>query len=421
MSEQTATQEPAQRPQPPALRENRDFRLLWAGAGISFIGSRISVIAYPMLVLAHTGSAGDAGVVAFCANLPYVLQLLAGGVIDRLDRRRLMMACDIGRLAAIGSLVAALLTGHFWLAHVAAVAFVESGLTILYRISERAAVRHLVRPEDLSRALSRNEARERAAGLLGQPVGSLLFGLVRWAPFLCTALSNVVSLFTLLVIKRKFGAERASKPSGGFKGFFTELRAGLVWAWSQPFVRVLAGLIAGTNMLFAGLSLALQYIVREGGGSDGEVGFTIGLIFALSGVGGTLGALTASWWMRKVSLPTVVIGCNVAWALLMPQVAYVRDTVALGALFAGMGYAGALWNVAAAVYQQKVTPDEMQGRLLSVATLVAYGTVPLGALAGGFLLDHFGATWTVLGLGGAMCLLALTAVASPSVRRLNLS
>ncbi|MFF4387864.1 MULTISPECIES: MFS transporter [unclassified Streptomyces] len=421
MSEQTATQEPAQRPQPPALRENRDFRLLWAGAGISFIGSRISVIAYPMLVLAQTGSAGDAGVVAFCANLPYVLQLLAGGVIDRLDRRRLMIACDIGRLAAIGSLVAALLTGHFWLAHVAAVAFVESGLTILYRISERAAVRHLVRPEDLPRALSRNEARERAAGLLGQPVGSLLFGLVRWAPFLCTALSNVVSLFTLLVIKRKFGAERASKPSGGVKGFFTELKAGLVWAWSQPFVRVLAGLIAGTNMLFAGLSLALQYIVREGGGSDGEVGFTIGLIFALSGVGGTLGALTASWWMRKVSLPAVVIGCNVAWALLMPQVAYVRNTVALGVLFAGMGYAGALWNVAAAVYQQKATPDEMQGRLLSVATLVAYGTVPLGALAGGFLLDHFGATWTVLGLGGAMCLLALTAVASPSVRRLNMS
>lgn len=174
-------------------------------------------------------------------------------------------------------------------------------------------------------------------------------------------------------------------------------------------------------MLFAGLSLALQYIVREQGGSDGQVGFTIGLIFALSGVGGTLGALTASWWMRKVSLPAVVIGCNVAWALLMPQVAYVRDTLALGALFAGMGYAGALWNVAAAVYQQKVTPDEMQGRLLSVATLVAYGTVPLGALAGGLLLDHFGATWTVLGLGGAMCLLALTAVASPSVRRLNLS
>ncbi|KJY32676.1 hypothetical protein VR46_34215 [Streptomyces sp. NRRL S-444] len=105
----------------------------------------------------------------------------------------------------------------------------------------------------------------------------------------------------------------------------------------------------------------------------------------------------------------------------MPQVAYVRDTMALGALFAGMGYAGALWNVVAAVYQQKVTPDEMQGRLLSVATLVAYGTVPLGALAGGLLLDHFGATWTVLGLGGAMCLLALTAVVSPSVRRLNLS
>lgn len=416
MSAPAATREPTG--QPPPLRGNRDFKLLWAGAGSSFIGSRISIIAYPMLVLAYSGSASDAGLVAFCANLPYVLQLVAGGLVDRLDRRRLMIACDIGRLAATGSLVAALAFGHFWLVQVAAVAFTESSLTILYRISERAAVRHVVRTADLPAALSGNEARERAAGLLGQPVGSLLFALLRWAPLVCTLAANAVSLVLLLLIRTRMQGERTVTASGGF---VKELWAGIAWAWRQPFVRVLAGLIAGTNTLFAGLSLALQYIVRQGGGSDGEVGFTIGLIFTLSGVGGTLGALTAKWWMKRVSLSAVVIGCNVAWAVLMPQVAYARGPVALGALFAGMGYAGALWNVAAAVYQMRVTPEEMQGRVLSVATLVAYGTVPFGSLAGGFLLDRFGPGTTVLGLGGAMCLLALTAAVSPSVRRLQLA
>ncbi|MCC3767179.1 MFS transporter [Streptomyces sp. UNOC14_S4] len=393
---------------------------MWTGAGVSFIGSRVSVIAYPMLVLWFTRSAADAGVVAFCANVPYILQLLVGGLVDRLDRRRMMIACDIGRLVMVGSLVIALAFGCFRLPHVAVVAFAETSLTILYRIAERAAVRHVVRAEDLPSALSRNEARERAASLLGQPVGSLLFALTRWAPFVFTMAANLVSLSTLLLIRRKFQEDRA-KATGGVKAFVGELREGIVWAWRQPFVRVLAGLIAGGNMLFAALSLSLQYIVRDGGGSSSDIGFTIGLIFAVSGAGGTLGALTASWWMGRTSLAAIVIGCNAAWAVLIPQVAYVRNPVALGLLFAGMGYAGALWNVAAAVYQQQVTPDGMQGRVLSVATLVAFGAVPFGSLAGGILLDHFGACRTVLGLGAVMGILALTAAVSPAVRKLRLA
>jgi hypothetical protein len=90
-----------------------------------------------------------------------------------------MIACDLGRLLAVATLIAAVAFGHFWLPQVAAVAFCDNGLALLYRIAERASVRNLVRPEDLSVALSRNEARQRGAGLIGAPVGSFLFAVTR--------------------------------------------------------------------------------------------------------------------------------------------------------------------------------------------------------------------------------------------------
>ncbi|MEU2736822.1 MFS transporter [Streptomyces sp. NPDC007095] len=400
---------------PRPLRANRDFLLLWTGAGLAFVGSRISTVAYPMLVLAYTGSASDAGIVGFFANLPYLLQLAGGVLADRVDRRRLMIVCDLGRIIAVTTLIAAVAGGRFWLPQVACVAFCDNGLAILYRIAERASVRNLVRDDDLPVALSRNEARQRGAGLIGAPIGSFLFALARWAPFVSTLASSLASLVSLMMIRTKFQTERVKAPR---RSMVADLRAGLAWAWHQPIVRVIALLIAGSNMLFAALTLSLQYIVRNEHSSAAEAGVAIGVIFGISGVGGLLGALNAAWWTRVASLPALVIGCNAVWAVLMPMVAVVRSPVGLGALFAGMGYAGALWNVAAAAYQQRVTPDELQGRLLSVAILVAYGTVPLGSMAGGFLLNSWGAVHTVLALGACMAGLAVWTALSPAIREL---
>ena len=162
------------------LRANRDFQLLWVGQAVSVLGSRVSAIAYPLLVLALTGSPALTGLVGFVGSLPYIVfQLPAGAVADRLDRRRLMIACDVGRAAALASIPAALALGRLTVGLVAAAAFVEGTLFVFFRLGEVAAIRAVVRPDQYTQALSQNEGRVRAATLLGQPIGGFLFALVR--------------------------------------------------------------------------------------------------------------------------------------------------------------------------------------------------------------------------------------------------
>ncbi|MCX4411148.1 MFS transporter [Streptomyces sp. NBC_01764] len=175
---------PEETEKPPPLRRNKNFLLLWSGAGLSQCGVRAAVSAYPLLMLWYTGSPADAGLVGSAALLPQLLLLLpAGALVDRWDRRRLMVVCDAVGLVSMGSLAAALWFGVLSVPHVMAAAFLEGGAVIFYKLAERAAVRHLVHPDHLSAALSQNEARGQAAGLLGQPSAAVLFQAFRWLPF----------------------------------------------------------------------------------------------------------------------------------------------------------------------------------------------------------------------------------------------
>ena len=153
----------------PPLRRNRDFQLLWIGQAASALGSRASTVAYPLLVLTLTGSPADAGIVGFAATIPYlVLQLPAGVVVDRVDRRRAMIGCDAGRLTILAGVAAAVATGHASFPLIAAAALAEGCLTVIFNLAELSAIQLLVPSEQLEAALAQNEVRVRGAGLAGQ-------------------------------------------------------------------------------------------------------------------------------------------------------------------------------------------------------------------------------------------------------------
>ncbi|MFC5184948.1 MFS transporter [Actinomadura harenae] len=394
---------------PAPLRGNTDFLLLWIGAGLSLLGARVVSLAYPLLAFAETHSPGRAGLAGFAAMAPYAIaQLPAGVLVDRWDRRRVMVACDAGRVLALGGVVTALVFGRFGFGWLLAAAFVEGCLTVAYRLAERAAVRNVVEPGQLPAALSRNEAREQAAGLVGRPCGPMLFAWVPWGPFVFTVVSQAVSLVTVLLVRRPLQRPR----EGGRTPMAGDLAAGLAWVWREPLLRAAAGLIAGSNMLFQALNLTLVVVLGKGAG--------LTLVVGVSGVAGMLGALVAPRVRRRVGLGAVVIGANVLWAVLMPLVALTREPLALAALFAAMGFAGAVWNVAIVVHQLRVTPDAMLGRVNSVVGLVSFGPTALGSLLSGFLLGRIGAAWTVGTLSVAMGVLAVAAAVSPAVRAAGL-
>jgi len=126
----TAEGKPQDRGLPP-LRANRDFRLLWFGSVVSVLGSRASGIAYPLLVLALTGSPADAGLAGFAATIPYLLwQLPAGAVVDCWNPRAIIIACDAGRAVALASIVLALALDSITLAQIVAVSFIEGSLYV---------------------------------------------------------------------------------------------------------------------------------------------------------------------------------------------------------------------------------------------------------------------------------------------------
>jgi MFS family permease len=397
-----------------ALRRNRDYTLLWVGLAVSTLGSRASTAAYPLLVLSMTGSPADAGLVGFAATLPYLLvQLPAGVLVDRFNRRAMMLFCDAGRALALASLVAALVSGHLTIAQVAAVAFLEGCLFVVFSLAEHAAVPHVVDDDQLAAALAGNEARTRGAGMIGPPLGAAMFGLGRAVPFVLDALTYLVSIGSLLAIRRDLQAERSGEKLS-LRVAAGEIREGVVWLVREPFLRDSALLVAGSNFLFQALVLILIVIAQQSGATSAQ----IGLMLAGAGVGGLLGSLSAPWLERRLPTGAIVIGANWVWAVLMMPVAFTTNVAALGILFGLMAFVGPIWNVLVGSYQLANTPEHLRGRVASVETLVAYGAIPLGSLVAGVMLEAVGSSACVLALAGWMILLAAAATASPAVRRM---
>ncbi|MEW1890329.1 MFS transporter [Streptomyces sp. NBC_00523] len=388
---------------------NRDFRLLWTGSALSALGGTASSFAYTLLVLALTGSPSDAGLVGFAAALPHALCTLpAGLVVDRVDRRRLMMLCDIGRALALVTVLVGLALDVVPIWQLVLVAFVEGTLTVHADLAEQAALSNLVPEDDLAVAMSRFVARDRAAYLVGQPLGGVLFAIGRWVPFLFDLLSYLVSFGTLLGIRGSFQQDEPRRR----QRWTAELREGAAWLWRRPFLRTTALLIAGSNIAFQALTLVVVVLLQGLGHSS----VTIGLVLGCAGAGGTVGSLIASWVNERLRLAHVVMAVSWVWASLVVVLTLSTELVVLGPAIVVIAFVGPIWIVGVEVHRLRSTPDHLQGRVGSVFALVSFGPVPLGSLIAGFLLEERGAPTALVFLAVGLVLLAITATVAPSVR-----
>jgi MFS family permease len=195
-----------------------------------------------------------------------------------------------------------------------------------------------------------------------------------------------------------------------------EIAEGFAWLWGQKFVRSAIAVVAGSNLLFQIMTLSLYVIIRNHGGSPA----TIGAISVVMGVGGVLGALSGSKWLKWLSISTLVIGALGLWTILTTAMAFTASPWLLGALFGGTTFVGAALNVSAGTIMNRVTPDEIRGRAMSVAFLFAFGANSVGALIGGFALKQFSTSHVVLGVGTVMLALTIIAAVSPAIRRPDL-
>jgi predicted MFS family arabinose efflux permease len=394
---------------PVPLRRNRDFILLWSGQVVSTIGTRVSSLAYPLLVLGLTHSPAKAGLVGFAQTLPFLLFYLpAGALVDRWNRKRVMLVADAGRAVALGSIALALALDRLTLAQIAVVAFVEGSLFVFFQLSEGAALPHVVPKEQLPTALAQNQAREQGAELVGQPLGGLLFGIGRLVPFVFDAVTYAVSFVTLLFVRPMFQEERPRS--------VTRLRAevveGIVWLWQRPLLRAVVLLVGASNFAFAALTLVMIVRARQLGASPA----LIGAMFAFLGVGAIVGAVIAPWVQRHMPAPVVIIGSLWLYAVGMAVLPLASSALVLGALAAVMWIGGPPFNVVVGTYRYALVSDRLQARTASAARLIAWGPIPLGSLAAGFLLEAVGATKSFLVLAAISVAVALAATLTRAVR-----
>lgn len=182
--------------------------LLWSGQVVSTLGSSAAWIIYPLLILALTESPAAAGIAGALGHLPYLLfSLPAGALIDRWDRKRVMILCDLGRAITVLSVPLALWLDVLTVGQLYVAAFVEGSLFVFFNIAEVAALPRVVPTHQLPQAAAQNEAAFSAAHIAGPFLGTALYqGLGRAAPFLADAISYLVSCATLLLIRTEFRA-----------------------------------------------------------------------------------------------------------------------------------------------------------------------------------------------------------------------
>jgi MFS family permease len=401
--------------EPVPLRRNRDFQLLWSGQAVSLLGSQTSRIAYPLLVLAMTGSPAKAGIAGFAAMLGYLLfPLPAGALADRHNRKRIMIACDAIRLAAVGSIAVAFWAAHLTYVQILLAGFAEGSATIFFNLAERAALPLLVHPSQRPTAISQNEARTNVAQLAGPALGGTLFGLSRAAPFAADALSYLASLVTLPFIRTPMQATaRRGAPGSASRGaprrLRAELREGLAFTWRQPFLRYASIFGAAVNLLLQVVVLGLIVLGRHDGASPAQIGLIVGCF----GVGGLAGALVAPWFQRKIPAGLTITGCMWIWTVLLALIAVVHAVAWLYPMVAVIGFVGPAWNVSAQTFRMQITPNELMGRTTSVSLQVAWGVIPLGSLLAGFLLQVLSppAAMAIVASGMAVTAIAATALA----------
>jgi MFS family permease len=391
------------------LRRNRDFTLLQAGQLLSTFGSAMSGIAYPLLVLAVTGSAAKAGYVGAIIFVPLLLfNLPAGVVADRVDRRRMMIASDVVSAVAVGALGAAALTGHvaFWL--ICVVAFVDASGGVFFRAGMSGAFRSVVPLAQLPSAASVTQARAAVVRLGAPPVGGALFAVGRAIPFLADAISYVFSTASLLLMRTRFQEEREHDPAPVRKQF----AEGLSFLSHVPFLRTTMLMIAASNLSTTGVQLAVIVLAKH----EGLPSAAIGGFVALVGATTLAGALVSPLMRRLFSLRAILLSEFWAAVAYLPFLVW-PNVYVLAAAFAVQAFCFPNTDAAVAAYWYALTPDRLVGRVMSVSNTLRVLAVPLGPLAAGLLLSSVSARATIAVFAGWTLAAGVVGTFSASIRK----
>ena len=386
-----------------SLRRHRNYRLYFAGNGISFIGTWMQQIAAYWLVLELTGSPVAVGALALVQTLPVTaLALVGGSIADRVDLRRMVVAVETLLALQAAVLCALALTGVVAAWHLYVLGFVQGVAIALDSPARHTLVFQIVGRDDLTNAVALSSSLGTTARIVGPALGGIV--VASFGPgvaFGLNALSYAIVIWAVLAIRLAPAPPGTAPPPGMVAG----IREALMFALSSRRVAVTFFTVLLVSTFSFNFDVLLPLLARltldEGPG-------TFGLIASVFGCGALCGALILAAVGRARML--LVLGGALGFGGLQLLLALQETLPAVCALLFPIGICYVLWGSSSLATLQLAAPDSLRGRAASLYFLAFMGGAPLGGLVAGSLTAH-GGTRLAFAFAGTMAVVVVTCAA----------
>jgi MFS family permease len=398
------------------LWQNRAFVSVWSAATVSQFGSQVSLLALPFVAIESLhASTFEVAALGIANTGPLLLFGLPAGVwLDRIRRRPVMIAGDLGRAAALASVPIAYAAGALTIWQLYAVGFVSGTLTVFFDVASVSLLPSITLREDLAGANAALQVSGQAASVAGPGLAGLLIGALG-APYAMAA--DAVSYISSSAFLSRLRAAETTAPREGRQPLRAEIREGLAYVFGNPIIRPTVAFTSVANVFNSVLfAVVLLFAVRHLGLSARQVG----LVFMLANVGSLSGALATPRLQRRFGLGRVMLVTAFSgWALLL--LPFATGAFRIPMLAGGMlvwGTAAVIHNATSAALGQATTPSRLIGRVSATRRLISWGALPLGTALGGLLGTYLGLRAAVFIGAGGRALAGVIMVASP-VRRIR--
>lgn len=369
---------------------------LWTSSALSNLADGVMKVALPLVAIRYTDSPALIAGLTFAFTLPWlVFALLAGALADRYDRRRLMLVANTARAAFLASLTIATVAGagSIWLLYAAAVCIGVA--ETVYDTSSQSILPQLVDKRALSRANGRLYAAELTTNqFVGPPLGGFLVAAGIGLAFGTPVLLWVGAIGMLLLVRGSYATDHPRTTT-----IRTDIAEGLRFLRGSTLLRTLAIMVGGFN--FAS-SAVFTVLVLYAVGPASAMKLTdpgYGLLLTASALGSVLGTFLAEPAERLLGRSRALTLTVLGSLLTVATPAFTTNPYVIGAGFFVGGITVSVWNVITVSLRQRVTPHRLLGRLNSAYRLLAWGTMPLGAAAGGIIAQLFGIPAVFLTMG----------------------
>jgi MFS family permease len=394
---------------PASLWRNRDYLSWWGGTAFSQLGSNVSVVAFPLLVVFTTGSITGASVIAAAGRIGSLLTMMWGGALaDRISRRLLLTSVPVAQAVLMGVVAWSVGAGEVNISLLAGAGLVDGLLVGVVSGATMPALRRIVPREQFAARAAQQQGVQQATQLVGSPLAAFLFSVSRWLPFGLDAVSFLLASAGSALIQHPLGPDQpvsSTLPPDGTSGdrvgkrsTIADIGAGWRVVRMHPFLRYTYSWVAVTNMVGNSVVLLLIARLKEQGLQPRAIGFTNAAVLS----GGIVGAVLCAGILRALGARRVFMTGGWIYVASLGVAALAgrpwQTTVAVCVFVFASVPTASVWEA----YTVSLVPDRLTGRVGSVSNFSAQSLTWVGLLLAGVLADGFGASIAMLCFAGIL-------------------